>query len=134
MPKRKRKKIKKQKFKFKRKNRKLKKFSKKKIKKPIKSKKSRKKRKKKNPQKKNKKLKVQSRSVSLAIKLIRAGEKFKSLFRFLFPLLHIMNLLFKAVLEVFVGLKNILNLKAFTQLFDIAINLIFCSALFLDFL
>ena len=82
MPKKKRKKIKKQKFKFKRKNRKLRKFTKKKIKKSIKSKKSRKKRKKKKTQKKNKKLKVQSHSVSLAIKLIRAGEKFKSLFRF----------------------------------------------------
>ena len=80
MPKKKRKKIKKKKFK--RKNRTLRKFPKKKIKKPIRLKKSKKIQKKKKFRKKIKRIKVKSHSISLAIKLIRVGDKFKSLFRF----------------------------------------------------
>ncbi len=82
MPKKKRKRSKKQKFKFKRKKRKIGKFVRKVTKKKVKSKRSKKTRKKKKYQKKNKRQKVKSRSINLAIKFIRAGEKFKSLFRF----------------------------------------------------
>ena len=79
MPKKKRKKIKNKKFKLKRKNRKLGRSYKKRNKKPLKSRKTKKRKK---YQKKLKRQKVKSRSVNLAIKLIRLGEKFKSLFRF----------------------------------------------------
>ena len=79
MPKKKRKKIKNKKFKLKRKNRKLGRSYKKRNKK---KKKTRKTKKRKKYQKKLKRQKVKSRSVNLAIKLIRLGEKFKSLFRF----------------------------------------------------
>tara|TARA_Y100001970_G_scaffold106248_2_gene133186 strand:- start:19620 stop:20798 length:1179 start_codon:yes stop_codon:yes gene_type:complete len=82
VPKKKRKRSKKQKFKFKRKKRKIGKFVRKVTKKKVKSKRSKKTRKKKKYQKKNKRQKVKSRSINLAIKFIRAGEKFKSLFRF----------------------------------------------------
>ena len=79
MPKKKRKKIKNKKFKLKRKNRKLGRSYKKRNKKPLKSRKTKKRKK---YQKKLKRQKVKSRSVNLAIKLIRLGEKFKPLFRF----------------------------------------------------
>ena len=82
MPKKKRKRSKKQKFKFKRKKRKIGKFVRKVTKKKVKSKRSKKIRKKKKYQKKNKRQKVKNRSINLAIKLVRAGEKFKSLLRF----------------------------------------------------